>query len=75
MSENNIRFDDNGNIVAKNSAYQQLPEISVTIESAKTTYVFTAEYNGTKSFPSKLLEKIKKDSELYEKAGDNIENL
>ena len=58
---NNIRFDDNGNIVAKNPLPNELPDISVTFQSGKTTYVFVAEFDGDKSFTEKLLNNIKKE--------------
>ena len=58
---NNIRFDDNGNIVAKNPLPNELPDISVTFQSGKTTYVFVAEFDGEKSLPEKLLNNLKKE--------------
>ena len=58
---NNIRFDDNGNIVAKNPLPNELPDISVTFQSGKTTYVFVAEFDGEKSLPEKLLNNMKKE--------------
>ena len=58
---NNIRFDDNGNIVAKNPLPNELPDISVTFQSGKTTYVFVAEFDGEKSLPKKLLNNLKKE--------------
>ena len=58
---NNIRFDDNGNIVAKNPLPNELPDISVTFLSGKTTYVFVAEFDGEKSFPKKLLDNLEEE--------------
>ncbi len=58
---NNIRFDENGNIVAKNPMPNELPDISVTFQSGKTTYVFVAEFDGEKSLPEKLLNNLKKE--------------
>ena len=58
---NNIRFDDNGNIVAKNPLPNELSDISVTFQSGKTTYVFVAEFDGEKSLPTKLLNNLKKE--------------
>ena len=58
---NNIRFDDNGNIVAKNPLPNELPDISVTFQSGKTTYVFVAEFDGEKSLPEKLMNNLKKE--------------
>ena len=59
--KNNIRFDNNGNIVAKNPLPNELPDISVTFYSGKTTYVFVAEFDGEKSFPKKLLDNLEKE--------------
>lgn len=56
---NNIRFDDNGNIVAKNPLPNELPDISVTFQSGKTTYVFITKFDGDKSFTEKLLNNMK----------------
>ena len=61
MKNKNIRFDDNGNIVAKNPLPNELPDISVTFQSGKTTYVFVAEFDGEKSLPEKLLNNLKKE--------------
>ncbi len=58
---NNIHFDDNGNIVAKKPLPNDLPDISVTFQSGKTTYVFVAEFDGEKSLPEKLLNNLKKE--------------
>ncbi len=58
---NNIRFDDNGNIVARNPLPNELPDISVTFQSGRTTYLFVAEFDGEKGFPEKLLDNLKKE--------------
>lgn len=61
MKNENIRFDDNGNIVAKNPLPNELPDISVTFHSGKTIYVFIAEFDGEKSFTKKLFDNLKKE--------------
>lgn len=64
MKENkNIYFDDKGNIVARNPLSNELPDITVTLKSGRTTYRFTAIYDGSKSLPSKILKEIKNNSE------------
>ena len=72
---NNIRFDDNGNIVAKNPLPNELPDVAVTFKSGKTLFRFVAKYDGEKSLTAKLTNQMKKDFENDVQRGDNSENV
>lgn len=72
---NNIRFDDNGNIVAKNPLPNELPDVSVTFKSGKTLFRFVARYDGDKSLPARIANQMKKDFENDDERGDISENV
>ena len=59
---NNIRFDDYGNIVAKNPLPNELPDVSVTFKSGKTLFRFVARYDGEKSLPARILNWLKNET-------------
>lgn len=67
---NNIRFDDNGNIVAKNPLPNELPDVSVTFKSGKTLFRFVARYDGDKSLTARIANQMKKDFENDDERGD-----
>ena len=71
MKNNNIRFDDNGNIVAKNPLPNELPEVSVTFKSGKTQFRFVARYDGEKSLPSRIANLSKNETP----GGDKLNNV
>ena len=58
----NVKYVD-GRIVVKNPLAQQLPDMTVTLQSGKTTYRFSGKYDGKHSVPSKVLRLIEKDDE------------
>lgn len=72
---NNIRFDDNGNIVAKNPLPNELPDVSVTFKSGKTLFRFVARYDGDKSLTARIANQMKKDFENDDERGDISENV
>jgi len=40
-----------------------LPQITVTLRSGQTTYRFSGSYDGNRSLPAKLLDRMVKDEE------------
>ena len=64
-SNRNYRIDPERGIVVPNYCAAQLPKITVEIKSGKTTYRFTGRYDGNRSLPGKLLDRM---------ASDNLEN-
>lgn len=72
---NNIRFDDNGNIVAKNPMPNELPDVSVTFKSGKTLFRFISKYDGDKSLTARIANQMKKDFENDDERGDISENV
>lgn len=75
MKNENIRFDDNGNIVAKNPMPNELPDVSVTFKSCKTLFRFIARYDGDKSLTARIANQMKKDFENDDERGDISENV
>lgn len=75
MKNENIRFDDNGNIVAKNPLPNELPDVSVTFKSGKTLFRFVARYDGDKSLTARITNQMKKDFENDDERGDISENV
>lgn len=75
MKNENIRFDDNGNIVAKNPLPNELPYVSVTFKSGKTLFRFVARYDGDKSLTTRIANQMKKDFENDDERGDISENV
>ena len=66
MNDNNrnYRIDPERGIIAPNYCAAQLPKITVEIKSGRTTYRFTGRYDGNRSLPGKLLDRM---------AGDHLE--
>ena len=66
MNENNrnYRIDPERGIIVPNYCSAQLPKITVEIKSGRTTYRFTGRYDGNRSLPRKLLDRM---------AGDHLE--
>lgn len=75
MKNENIRFDDNGNIVAKNPIPNELLDVSVTFKSGKTLFRFVARYDGDKSLTTRIANQMKKDFENDDERGDISENV
>ena len=75
MNENNrnYRIDPERGIIVPNYCAAQLPKITVEIKSGRTTYRFTGRYDGNRSLPGKLLDRmaaiiwkrIKKRGEMF----------
>ena len=57
------RICKDGRIVVRNFCAAELPKITVTIRSGRTTYRFNGSYDGSKSLPAKLLDHMAKDTE------------
>ncbi len=57
------KTDNKGNVVVKTPLSNELPDITTTIKSGKTTYRFTAVYDGERSLPEKVLQKSKRELE------------
>ena len=64
MNENirNSRIDPERGIVVPNYCAAQLPKITVEIKSGRTTYRFTGRYDGDRSLPGKLLDRMSSDN-------------
>ena len=62
-TKRNHHIAPSGEIVAHNYLAAELPEITVTIKSGRTTYRFTGSYDGARSLPAKLLGHMEKDPE------------
>ncbi len=59
----NYTINENGSIVAHNYCATELPQITVTLRSGKTTYRFNGNYDGIRSLSGKLLDQMAKDNE------------
>ena len=57
------RTDNSGRTVVKTPLSNELPDITTTIKSGKTTYRFNAVYDGERSLPEKVLQKAKMELE------------
>ena len=64
MNENNrnYRIDPERGIIVPNYCAAQLPKITVEIKSGRTTYRFTGRYDGNRSLPGKLLDRMACDN-------------
>ena len=49
-------------ITVKNPLFAELPKITISIKSGKTTYRFTGLYDGNRSLPAKLLKMMANNS-------------
>ncbi len=59
----NFTINENGSIVVHNYCAMALPQITVTLRSGQTTYRFNGSYDGNRSLPAKLLDRMVKDEE------------
>ena len=57
----NFAINENGSIVVHNYCAMALPQITVTLRSGQTTYRFNGSYDGNRSLPAKLLDRMVKD--------------
>ena len=64
MNENirNYRIDPERGIVVPYYCAAQVPKITVEIKSGRTTYRFTGRYDGDRSLPGKLLDRMSSDN-------------
>ena len=56
-------FNENGHLTVRNYCAMALPQITVTLRSGQTIYRFTGSYDGNRSLPAKLLDRMVKDNE------------
>ena len=61
--EQNHQFNKDGNLTVHNYCAMALPQITVTLRSGQTTYRFNGSYDGNRSLPAKLLDRMVKDEE------------
>ena len=57
----NYWFNEDGRIAVRNYCAAELPKITVTIRSGRTTYHFNGSYDGTRSLTGKLLTQMAND--------------
>ena len=64
MNDNNrnYRIDPERGIIVPNYCAAQLPKITVEIKSGRTIYRFTGRYDGNRSLPEKLLDRMASDN-------------
>ena len=56
-------FNEDGHLTVHNYCAAELPKITVTIRSGRTLYRFTGSYDGNRSLPAKLLDRMVRDNE------------
>ena len=56
-------FNEDGHLTVRNYCAMALPQITVTLRSGRTIYRFNGSYDGTRSLPAKLLDRMVKDNE------------
>ena len=56
-------FNEDGHLTVHNYCAMALPQITVTLRSGRTIYRFTGSYDGNRSLPAKLLDRMVKDNE------------
>lgn len=56
-------FNKDGHLTVRNYCAMALPQITVTLRSGRTIYRFTGSYDGNRSLPAKLLDRMVKDNE------------
>lgn len=56
-------FNEGGHLTVRNYCAMALPQITVTLRSGRTLYRFNSSYDGTRSLPAKLLDRMVRDNE------------
>ena len=56
-------FNKDGYLTVRNYCAMALPQITVTLRSGRTIYRFTGSYDGNRSLPAKLLDRMVRDNE------------
>ena len=56
-------FNKDGHLTVRNYCAMALPQITVTLRSGRTIYRFTGSYDGNRSLPAKLLDRMVRDNE------------
>ena len=56
-------FNKDGHLTVRNYCAMALPKITVTLRSGRTIYRFTGSYDGNRSLPAKLLDRMVRDNE------------
>ena len=63
QKDRNFTINEKGSIVVHNYCAMALPQITVTLRSGQTTYRFNGSYDGNRSLPAKMLDRMVKDEE------------
>ncbi len=56
-------FNEDGHLTVRNYCAMALPQITVTLRSGRTIYRFNGSYDGNRSLPAKLLDRMVRDNE------------
>ena len=56
-------FNEDGRLTVRNYCAMALPQITVTLRSGRTLYRFNGSYDGNRSLPAKLLDRMVRDNE------------
>ena len=56
-------FNKDGHLTVRNYCAMALPQITVTLRSGRTIYRFNGSYDGNRSLPAKLLDRMVRDNE------------
>ena len=59
------RISEDGTITVHNYLAAELPVVINTVKSGRTTYRFIGSYDGNHSLPSKLLDHMMKEDEIF----------
>ena len=59
-------------ITVKNPLFAEMPEITTSLKSGKTTYHFTGLYDGNRSLPAKLLKMMANNSAKESDKNTNV---
>ena len=58
-----LLFNKDGHLTVRNYCAMALPQITVTLRSGRTIYRFNGSYDGNRSLPAKLLDRMVRDNE------------
>ena len=61
--EQTYLFNKDGHLTVRNYCAMALPQITVTLRSGRTLYRFKGSYDGNRSLPAKLLDRMVRDNE------------
>ena len=61
--EQTYLFNKDGHLTVRNYCAMTLPQITVSLRSGRTLYRFNGSYDGNRSLPAKLLDRMVRDNE------------